>query len=240
MKQPEPGADAGLRGPGRFAAPAEHYDRFMGRYVPGLAASLADAAGVMSGQRVLDVGCGPGGLTRELGARVGAESVAAIDPAPQFAAACRERNPGADVRDRAASVGRWTFRCHGVLAGYRLHARPRPGGARDGPCHPPARHSGRVHVGYRRRRDDDAANFLDRRPSSGWHRRGRAANGWHHPRRHRAALQARRSGERGRRRAGCPRGIPRVRGFLGAVHVGGRTSRALPALAAGRPAGARP
>ena len=107
MKQPEPGADAGLRGPGRFAAPAEHYDRFMGRYVPGLAASLADAAGVMSGQRVLDVGCGPGGLTRELGARVGAESVAAIDPAPQFAAACRERNPGTDVRDGVAEQLPW-------------------------------------------------------------------------------------------------------------------------------------
>ena len=52
--------------------------------------------------RVLDVGCGPGGLTHELAARVGEDHVAAIDPRPQFAAANRERHPGADVRDGAA------------------------------------------------------------------------------------------------------------------------------------------
>ena len=86
----------------QFAAPAELYDRFMGRYVPTLAIALADAAGVSPGMRVLDVGCGPGGLTHELAARVGADHVAAIDPSPQFAAANRERHPGADVRDGAA------------------------------------------------------------------------------------------------------------------------------------------
>jgi SAM-dependent methyltransferase len=91
----------------QFAAPAEHYDRFMGRYLPTLSVALADAAGVGVGVRVLDVGCGPGGLTRELAARVGAENVAAIDPAPQFAAACRERNPGADVRDGVAEELPW-------------------------------------------------------------------------------------------------------------------------------------
>ena len=48
--------------------------------------------------RALDVGCGPGGLTRELAARLGADHVAAVDPAEQFADACRARNPGADVR----------------------------------------------------------------------------------------------------------------------------------------------
>ena len=82
----------------QFAAPAEHYDRFMGRYAPTLAVALADAAGVQPGMRALDVGCGPGGLTRELAARLGAEQVAAVDPAEQFADACRARNPGADVR----------------------------------------------------------------------------------------------------------------------------------------------
>lgn len=91
----------------QFAAPAEHYDRFMGRYLPTLAAALADAAGVTSGMRVVDVGCGPGGLTSELVARVGAENVAAIDPAPQFVAACRARNPGADVREGVAEELPW-------------------------------------------------------------------------------------------------------------------------------------
>ncbi len=91
----------------QFSAPAEHYDRFMGRYGPTLAAALADAAGVAAGMRVLDVGCGPGALAGELAARVGASNVAAIDPAPQFAAACRERNPGADVRQGAAETLPW-------------------------------------------------------------------------------------------------------------------------------------
>jgi trans-aconitate methyltransferase len=91
----------------QFAAPAEHYDRFMGRYAPTLAVALADAAGVSSGMRVVDVGCGPGGLTSELVARVGVENVAAIDPAPQFVTACRDRNPGADVREGVAEELPW-------------------------------------------------------------------------------------------------------------------------------------
>ena len=79
----------------------------MGRYVPTLAAALADAVGVTSGMRVVDVGCGPGGLTHELAARVGATNVAAIDPAAQFVSACRERNPGADVRKGVAESLPW-------------------------------------------------------------------------------------------------------------------------------------
>jgi SAM-dependent methyltransferase len=90
-----------------FSAPAEHYDRFMGRYAPTLATALADAAGVTAGMRALDVGCGPGGLTRELVARTGAANVAAIDPAAQFVAACRDRNPGADVREGGAEELPW-------------------------------------------------------------------------------------------------------------------------------------
>ena len=82
----------------QFTAPAQSYDRFMGRYTPRLAAALADAAGIEPGMRALDVGCGPGGLTRELATRLGADKVAAVDPAAQFADACRERNPGTDVR----------------------------------------------------------------------------------------------------------------------------------------------
>jgi len=93
--------------PAQFQAPAEDYDRFMGRYTPALATALADAAGIQPGMRVLDVGCGPGGLTRELAARLGPGNVAAIDPAAQFAAACRDRNPGADVRTGVAEQLPW-------------------------------------------------------------------------------------------------------------------------------------
>ena len=91
----------------QFIAPAEHYDRFMGRYAPTLAVAFCDATGVAAGMRALDVGCGPGGLTHELVARTGAEHVAAIDPAPQFAEACRERHPGADVRVGPAEELPW-------------------------------------------------------------------------------------------------------------------------------------
>ena len=90
-----------------FASPAEHYDRFMGRYTVPLARALADEVGVREGMRVLDVGCGPGGLTSELADRVGAENVAAIDPAEQFVAACLEHNPGADVRQGVAEELPW-------------------------------------------------------------------------------------------------------------------------------------
>jgi SAM-dependent methyltransferase len=90
-----------------FSSPAEHYDRFMGRYTVPLARALADEVGVSRGMRVLDVGCGPGGLTAELVGRVGAEAVAAIDPAEQFVATCAERNPGADVRQGIAEALPW-------------------------------------------------------------------------------------------------------------------------------------
>ena len=91
----------------QFGGPAADYDRFMGRYTRTLAVALADAAGVAAGMRVVDVGCGPGGLAAELAARVGPENVAAIDPATAFAAACRERNPGAEVREGVAEELPW-------------------------------------------------------------------------------------------------------------------------------------
>jgi ubiquinone/menaquinone biosynthesis C-methylase UbiE len=90
-----------------FASPAEHYDRFMGRYTVPLARALADEVGVVEGMKVVDVGCGPGGLTAELADRVGAQSVAAIDPAEQFVAACSRRNPDADVRQGVAEALPW-------------------------------------------------------------------------------------------------------------------------------------
>lgn len=87
-----------------FLAPAPGYDALMGRYLPALAPAFADAAGVGPGQRLLDVGCGPGGLTRELVGRSGARNVAAIDPSEPFVQACRDRNPRVDVRTGAAEA----------------------------------------------------------------------------------------------------------------------------------------
>ena len=76
--------------------------RFMGRYSEPLAARFADLAGVRPGQRLLDVGCGPGALTAELVRRAGVDAVSAVEPSASFAAAVRERLPGVDVRRSAA------------------------------------------------------------------------------------------------------------------------------------------
>jgi ubiquinone/menaquinone biosynthesis C-methylase UbiE len=85
-------------GGGGHASPAEAYDRGVGRYGAQLAAGLIRVAGLGAGQRALDVGCGPGPLTSALAELLGAENVAAVDPSEPFVAACRSRNPGADVR----------------------------------------------------------------------------------------------------------------------------------------------
>ncbi len=85
-----------------FNVGADRYDRFMGRYSVPLAPELADFAGIADGQRVLDVGCGPGALTAELVRRLGSEAVSAVDPSEPFVAAARERHPGVDVQRAAA------------------------------------------------------------------------------------------------------------------------------------------
>jgi SAM-dependent methyltransferase len=87
-----------------FNVPAASYDRFMGRYSVLLAPQLADLAGVAAGQRVLDVGCGPGALTGELVRRLGENAVSAVDPSEPFVVAVRERYPGVDVRRASAEA----------------------------------------------------------------------------------------------------------------------------------------
>jgi SAM-dependent methyltransferase len=90
-----------------FAVPADAYDRYMGRYSRRLAPLFMQFAHVSAGQRVLDVGCGPGALTAALAEKVGAEHVAACDPSPGFARACQQRVQGADVRTAPAEELAW-------------------------------------------------------------------------------------------------------------------------------------
>lgn len=86
----------------RFSVRADEYDRFIGRYSVPLAPRFAEFAGVAAGQRVLDVGCGPGALTVELVRLLGAEAVRAVDPSENFVAAVRARHPGVQVQRAAA------------------------------------------------------------------------------------------------------------------------------------------
>jgi len=119
--------DAEGRGYVSFAVAAGAYDRFMGRYSVPLAPRFAAAAGVTAGQRVLDVGCGPGALTSELTRRLGAESVTAVDPSEPFVSAARERNPG--VRVERASAERLPFPTatfDAALAQLVVHFMPDP------------------------------------------------------------------------------------------------------------------
>jgi SAM-dependent methyltransferase len=83
-----------------FVVPPEAYARFMGRYADPLAEVFVAFAGVGVGDKVLDVGCGPGALTAHL-LSIGAE-VAAIDPSPPFIDAIRQRCPDVDVRQGSA------------------------------------------------------------------------------------------------------------------------------------------
>jgi SAM-dependent methyltransferase len=87
-----------------FNVGADAYDGFMGRYSGGLAAQMADLAGVAAGMRVLDVGCGPGALTQELVARLGPDAVVGAEPSETFVAAARERLPGVRIERAAAEA----------------------------------------------------------------------------------------------------------------------------------------
>jgi len=57
-----------------------------------------DLLGVTAGERVLDVGCGSGVVTRDIARRVGPSGLAVgIDPSPQFLAVARELAEGAGL-----------------------------------------------------------------------------------------------------------------------------------------------
>jgi ubiquinone/menaquinone biosynthesis C-methylase UbiE len=80
-----------------FRGPAEVYDRFVGRYSPGLARAMCAVAGVRPGQRALDVGCGSGALVERLASILGPENVAGVDPSEPFVDAARARVPGVRI-----------------------------------------------------------------------------------------------------------------------------------------------
>lgn len=85
-----------------FDVPADAYGRFMGRFSEPLADGFVELADLRPGQRVLDVGCGPGALTARLVDRLGVDTVTAVDPSEPFVAAAAARFPELDVQVGAA------------------------------------------------------------------------------------------------------------------------------------------
>ncbi|WP_446666133.1 class I SAM-dependent methyltransferase [Flexivirga sp. B27] len=87
-----------------FDVSADAYGRFMGRFSERLAVEFVAWADVHAGSTALDVGCGPGALTAQLVAELGAGNVRAIDPSPSFVAAARARFPGVDIQQASAAA----------------------------------------------------------------------------------------------------------------------------------------
>ena len=152
-----------------FAVPADAYDRFMGRYSVHLSAQLADLADITAGQRVIDVGCGPGALTTELVERLGSAAVVAVDPSESFVRAARARMADVDVRQ--ASAEQLPFPDDGfdaALAQLVVHfmADPAAGLRRDASRHAPRRVSWPRACGITEAARDRSARCGRRRTSS--------------------------------------------------------------------------
>lgn len=76
-------------------APVDHFHTFG----PRATTDLAEAAGLKQGEKVLDVGCGPGGPARVLAARYGCR-VTAVDITPEYVHAAQELNRRLGLADR--------------------------------------------------------------------------------------------------------------------------------------------
>ena len=76
-----------------FAVP-NAYDDFMGRFSRPLGLQFVKSIPLTPGDRVLDLGCGPGALTGPLVDLLGADAVVVVDPSPPFLDACVRRHPG--------------------------------------------------------------------------------------------------------------------------------------------------
>lgn len=81
---------------------AAAYGLFTGRFSGALSRQFLDFTGAAPGEKVLDVGCGPGALTEVLVERLGAVGVAAVDPSEAYVASVRRRLPGVDARVASA------------------------------------------------------------------------------------------------------------------------------------------
>ena len=175
-----PPATPGARSPwtwhrGRVFGDATAYERFMGRWSVRLAAVFFDAVGMAQPQRVLDLGCGTGSLTRAIAERWPAlrggrsRSVGPIRRG-STPGGRRPRTPGCASRCANAEAGCTRRRLGRRRAGApraQLRVRPRPGASPSCvACRTTRRGACSRRVGLRRasemlRRLWDAAGRLD-------------------------------------------------------------------------------
>ena len=186
-----------------------------------------------SGQRVLDVGCGPGALTAELVRRLGPASVTAVDPSEPFVAAARERHP--EVRRRARvgrgpPVPRRHLRRSARPARRALHDGSRRRPPRDGARHSREGRRGCLRLGSRRGRTGPTLRVLggcDARSIPGARTSPRSPGHVRDTSRSSSTLRASDDVEEGSHHR--ERRAPDLRGVVGALHArrraGGRLCR---------------
>ena len=106
---------------------ARAYERLMGRWSGGLGDALIEFAGIRTGDRVLDIGCGTGSLAIALAGRTEPAAIVGVDiAAPYIAyAAARSADPRLDFRVGDATELEFTAasfdRCFSLLALNFMH-----------------------------------------------------------------------------------------------------------------------
>jgi ubiquinone/menaquinone biosynthesis C-methylase UbiE len=83
---------------------ASGYEQLMGRWSQKLAPKFIEFAGLSSGEKVLDVGCGTGSLTFALAKSPALVEIAAIDFSPVFVEAATRRNTDPRIKIRQADA----------------------------------------------------------------------------------------------------------------------------------------
>jgi len=111
------------------ASSGDGYEQLMGRWSRRLAAPFLAFAGVASGERVLDVGCGTGSLTFLLAQRPELEAIAGIDYAAPYIEHATRRNTDPRVSFRVGDAAALPFpdaSFDRVLCQLVLHFVPEP------------------------------------------------------------------------------------------------------------------
>ena len=80
------------------------YEQLMGRWSRKLAPLLIDFAGLVDGERIVDVGCGNGGLTFALAGKADLREIVAIDYSPIFVREAIRRNSDPRIRIEQADA----------------------------------------------------------------------------------------------------------------------------------------